>query len=466
MFKIFLLLLMTALSAAQTARPFDRDHDCPAQTIGGKVHECRCEPNIIECHGRGITTFPHFARTGYVFQSIDLDTNGLTTIPALAFNDINVTDIILSNNEIDTIDDRAFVSLERQLRFLDLRQNNLTHLPDFFDKFVNLSIFDVSYNPIAPENFTENVMRELGDYVTEFRFGDPSLTGWPTNLHHLPRLEILKFYGGTMERIPITAFSGFEWPLRKLWIQNTNLISTPIALQDLKSINEFHFDNNPSVGDAGILIPAFAGLSGTLETLSLENNSLTTFPSVLLTLHNIHNLSLARNNLQFVSDEAVAVVNSNLTILNLQACNLDRIPGALSRLRHLEYLDFSYNNITSIEKNDLQLMHNLRTLIVSYNPLQYISNSTFYDLTSLRRLILQETGLFSVPEAIVKLPNLQTIDLRDKESDIECNCDLGWLYCFTKRSTGLNILGDCYTIVMTIQDYAENQIPKTCPIIC
>lgn len=460
-----LVLVFMLSKVSEQQRAYDRDRDCPAK---GTAHSCSCTATEIECFNRGISRIPTFTKTSYVFTTIDLANNNITRIGRYDFNEINVTEVNLANNMITTIENEAFSPIQSQIKFLDLRNNRLTYLEPFFEKLTSLQTIDVSYNPIPPENFTNNVMREIGDYVKEFRFGDPSLNGWPSTLHHLPRLEILKFYGGNanMERIPIKAFSGFEWTLRKLWIQNTNLISTPIALQDLKSTTEFHFDNNPNVGDAGILVPAFAGLTRTLTTLTLENNGLTTFPSVLMTLGQIHNLSLARNNLQFVSDQAISVVASNLTTLNLQACNLDRIPGALSRLRHLQNIDFSYNNITTIEKNDLQLMGNLINLDVSFNPLQYISNSTFYDLASLKELILKETYLTLVPEAISKLGNLAKVDLSAKFSDIECNCDLSWLYCYKQRNTNLTIDGDCYTIEMKIQKYATEQIPQTCPITC
>lgn len=447
--------------------PYDRDHDCPAK---GPAHPCTCTPQAIECVNRNILTIPpSFTKTNWVFDKIDLSQNHMTSIPARAFQYINVTKIILSNNNISVIEPEAFQPIADQIKLLDLRDNKLTFLPGVLGKLHSLTMLDVSYNPIQYTNFTANVMRELGDYINEFHFGDDNLKGWPESIHHLQMLRILKFYGGSteMDRIPITAFKGFEWTLEKLWMQDTQLIAVPIALQDLKNAKELHFDNNINVGDAGILIPAFAGLTNKLEIMSLENNSLTTFPSVLLTLRQLHNLSLARNNLQFVSDQAVSVVGSNLTTVNLQECGLDRIPGALSKLEGIINLDFSKNRITTIEKNDLQRMGNLQRLDMSENPLQYISKSTFYDLKRLQNLTLRETELYLVPYAITNIPTLKTLDLTSSDTYIECNCDLSWLYCYTHRNnTVLSIIGDCETIQMEIEMYAKTRIPAVCPTNC
>lgn len=446
---------------------YNRNTDCPAK---GAHHACACTDTTIECHHRDINiSTPSFTRTNWAFTRIDLSDNKITSIRARAFVDINVTEIILRSNQISTIHVDAFQSLEDQIKILDLRDNLITFLPEVLSKLTSLESLDVSYNPIPHNNFTDDVLREIGDYIHEFSFGDTRLRDWPSSLHHLPQLQTLKFYEGSraMDRIPITAFKGFEYTLRALWMQNTQLIAVPIALQDLKSTNELHFDNNVNVGDAGILIPAFAGLTRDLHTMTLENNSLTTFPPVLATLLELHNLSLARNNLQFVSDQAVSVVGSNLTTLNLQDCNLDRIPGALSKLGGIINLDFSHNKITTIEKNDLEHMSHLHSLNISHNPLQYVSKSTFYDLRTLNELILQETFLYLVPYAITNIPTLKILDLTSKDTYIECNCDLRWLYCYSVRNnTMLTINGECETINMEIETYAKTRAPAVCPGVC
>ena len=459
-----LVLLTTSVSLSLQAT-FEQVRHCPSY---GPTARCHCEQTVIECHTRGLTTVPTFTSKPWMFRLLDLENNSISTIPARAFININVTEIDLRDNQISYLDPEAFTSLHSQLTSLDLRGNMLTVLPAVFSKMSSLNVLDVSYNPIPANNFTDTVMRELGDFIHEFHFGDPSLDEWPTTISHLQALQILKFYEGRMSRLPITAFSNFKWQLRKLWIQNTHLIAVPIALQDLKSLYELHFDNNVLVEDAGILIPAFAGLTSTLQTLSLENNTLTTFPLVLSTLTSLANLSLSNNDLQFVSDQSIGNIGSNLTTLNLQNCNLDRIPGALSNLPGLINLDFSYNRITSIEKTDLQNMHNLQTLNVSYNPLQYVSKNTFTDLNYLQDLMLRDTSLEFVPEALHNVPQLQLLDLTNEgDPKIECNCDLSWLYCYMQGiGYSLRIRGACFTIEMGIEEYAENRIPVVCPIDC
>ena len=436
-----------------------RDCPTPPQSL------CHCDKDMVDCRNRQLSTIPIFSkRSDYLFKEIRLGHNNITYIQDNAFLNINVSAIHLDNNIISYIHDDAFTSVSKQLKELDLSHNRLTEIPAAIGKLVNVSTLDVSLNPIDCRNFTDDVMRSIGDFITVFKFGDQSLKCWPATIHHFPQLKELSFFGGIMQRLPHNAFNGFEWTLEKLWFKYTRLIAAPIALQDLKSLTDLHFDDNIFVGDAGILIPAFAGMTTSLNTLSLENNNLTAFPSVLLTLNAVHNLSIARNDLQFISDQAVSVIGrNNLTTLNLQRCNLNRIPGALSKVISLINLDLSNNTITTIEKNDLQKLRNLRSLNISYNPLEYISKSTFYDLVALQELILHDTYLNQVPEAVTNLPSLRILDLTNYPATIECNCNLKWLWCFMGTNSTLTIKGQCLTIVSEIERYARHNIPVVCP---
>lgn len=463
--KIVLLSMLVPVILA-AGRVFDGNLDCPRITHAGQRAACHCSEYELECEQRNLYEFPKFSLSAWPFKAIRLGKNTITDIPENAFQNINVEEIYLNDNLIHTVHKNAFKSLQANVTTVDLRNNNLTSLPGALADIHYLRVLDVRDNPIQADQYNDTIMKELGDYLTEFRFGYAGIEQWPSTVHHFQKLGTLFFKGGTMDQIPTSAFKGFEWTLNNLYIQNTNLISVPIALQELKNVVKFHFDNNLRVGDAGILIPAFAGITNKLETLSLQNDSLSTVPSLLLTLPVLYNLSLAHNNLQYLSDQAITNVISDLKTLNLQACNLDRIPGALSRLEHINNLDFAYNNITTVEKNDLEHLRNLASLNLSFNPLEYVSSQSFSDLGNLTELIMQETYLYQVPEALKNLPKIRTLDLRSKYPNIECNCDLGWLYCEIKRVSTIAILGECETITMGIQTYANNKIPQVCPVNC
>ena len=445
------------------AKSWDRTRDCPFHTGAS----CHCTDTVLDCLDLKLTEIPTFLPRDWHYETLHLTGNYITEIRPSAFANINVSRILLEKNYISRIDEKAFKGVYDEVEYLDLSSNDLESLPMELRRLASLRTLDVMGNPIQSENFTEEVLRQLGDYLEEFRFGHSNLTEWPSSLHHLPGLKHLSFSGGTMERLPPDAFRGFEWSLQHLWITDTKLIAVPIAMQDLHSTVELHFDNNLRVKDAGILIPAFAGLVNSLDILTLENNDLTEFPPVLLTLKQLSNLSLARNDLQFVSDSAVGVLGTNLTTINLQSCNLDRIPGALSKLEEVVNLDFSYNNITTVEKNDLQGLHHLQTLDLSENRLAYISNSAFKTLSSLRTFLLRNVDLYLVPEAIQNIPSLQLLDLNSlPDPNIECNCMLKWLYCHLSAHTSLMVKGECETIADTIQNYATTQIPSYCPHEC
>ncbi|KAL3848491.1 hypothetical protein ACJMK2_019350 [Sinanodonta woodiana] len=415
-----------------------------------------------------MTQVPNSTPVTWPYKIIDLRNNLISRIQQINFQNVNVSEILLQGNIINNIEDGAFFNLKNDLRKLDLSNNSLTFLPSELGRVNQLEFLDLRGNPIFSTGFNDTIMRQMGDYMRTFYFGHEQLDHWPISIRHFQQLRKLELNGGVMSELPISAFDGFEWTLRELTIRNTKLISVPIALQYVHSVEVFHFDDNIIVGDAGILAPAFAGMVSTTRILTLENDGLTDFPDILLTLRELQNLSLARNRLEFVSDASVQkIASTKLTILKLENCDLDRIPGALSQLTSLNDLDLSHNRIYTIERNDLLQLNQLRHLTLNSNDVGYISNSSFQGLTALRKLELANTRLTLVPEAIRNIPNLEELDLTNTDALIECNCErMIWLYQHLKAlrdlHKNLTIYGECETITEGIENYAWTRVCDYC----
>ncbi|KAL3848490.1 hypothetical protein ACJMK2_019343 [Sinanodonta woodiana] len=416
-----------------------------------------------------MTQVPNSTPVTWPYKIIDLRNNRISKIEQINFQNVNVSEILLQGNIINTIEDGSFFNLRNDLRRLNLNNNSLTFLPSELGRLNQLEYLDLRGNPISSSGFSEPIMRQMGDYMETFYFGDEQLDHWPTSIRHFQQLRKLELNGGKMVELPISAFDGFEWTLQELSIRNTKLISVPIALQYVHSVEVFHFDDNIVVGDAGILAPAFAGMVNTTRILSLENDGLTDFPDILLTLRELQNLSLARNRLEFVSDASVQkIASTKLTILKLENCDLDRIPGALSQLTSLRDLDLSYNRIYTIERNDLLQLNQLVHLILNNNDVGYISNSSFQGLTALRKLELTNTKLTFVPEAIRNIPGLEELDLTNTTPTIECTCEgMIWLAEHLYRMNRIHgwnvtIFGECETIADNILDYVWNRVCHYC----
>ena len=364
---------------------------------------CLCQNGIIDCAGHALHRVPTFySVNGKLYRELRLSKNNITSIPANAFSALNVTTILIDNNYISNISQLAFSGVSSYLKTLNIAHNRLTKLPTALQN-IALDDLDVSWNPIpgfqgrphrpGNDGLTDSVMRYLGSTLTKFAFGDSTLTSWPHSLKHLNQLRELRLSGANITYLPSNAFHGFEQTLRKLTIEYAALAAVPLAISSLRHLEELHLDHLNVPGRDGMTVmfddmsmtaAPFGPIADTLRTLSLEYDGLTTFPEVISDLRVLEDISLSGNSLEFVSDEAIELLkNSKVSKLQLKNCDLKRIPGSISDLRNLKELDFSQNQIRSIESTDLQDLNSLQTLKLSENPLRYFSDNSLCGLNNL-----------------------------------------------------------------------------------
>ena len=438
---------------------------CPDTTSSSARSACSCTGEVIDCSERGLTQVPIFKSDTH-FVELRLHNNAIENITDGNFRNLHqLRRLFLENNSISYVSDNAFIGVENVLLRLDLSSNLLETFPAAVGTLDKIDWIDVSNNKIDQESFDEDTMRKIGDTLTRLEFGSPEVESWPETLRHLQTLEFLNVTGGSYYTLPPNAFHGFEGTLTTLSIQHTNLIALPLALASLRYLDTLYFDHNHAIGDAGILIPSFGGvpLLENLKFISLVDDNLRTFPSIMQFLRNVVTLVLDSNRLAFVSDSSVQVaVGTKISNISLANCSLSRVPGALSKLTNLTSLNLAQNNIHSFENSDFDNMGKLGALTVSKNPLEYIANETFKDLQSLSILDLSDTNINTIPEAIRFLKNLHELKL--PKDAIECTCNIVWLKQFMDNcNNGLLIDGSCETIESTIRNYLDNHVNGTCP---
>ncbi|XP_060597270.1 leucine-rich repeat-containing G-protein coupled receptor 5-like [Ruditapes philippinarum] len=427
--------------------------------------QCSCTSEIIDCSERGLTELPKFSVDTF-YKELRLDHNDIENITDDAFKNLHsLNRIFMQDNNISRFDRYAFRGAEQApINRIDLSNNFLTEFPQAIGNLESINWIDVTNNPINENNFDQTTMYNIGDTLTRFEFGSPKIESWPPTLRHLQALEFLNVSGGSFYTLPPEAFHGFEGTLTTLSIQNTNLIALPLALARLRFLDRLYFDHNHDIGDSGVLIPSFGNsdLLNKLRYISLVDDNLTVFPSLLQFLRNVEQLVLDSNSLAFVSDTSVQVaVGTKITDLSLRNCSLSRVPGALSKLTNLTKLNLAENDIHSFENSDFDNMGKLLNLTITKNPLGYIANETFKDLKSLQYLDLKESNINTMPEAIRFLKNLQELKLPSDK--IECTCNIVWFKQFMEHcNTGLRIDGSCETISYPVDVYLRDFIPK-CP---
>lgn len=429
----------------------------------GSTSQCFCIHDVIDCTRHRVNTIETFYPVpNSEYSTLSLSGNFLRTVSNSSFKNLKIANLFLDNNLISSIEFDAFNELSPLLKVLNLENNKLTTIPKALMNLDVLSTLNLKKNPITSVGFANGdaVFRHLGTSMREFHFGDESQDFWPSTISHFQQLRALYIYGTNMQVAPPHAFHSFERTLRELHITNTQLSIVPNSIGELSRLEELYFDDNINVGDQNIMSASFKSLAGTLHTLSLQNDSLTTFPKILFDLTTLHNLTMDRNKLWYISDDAVSTLNSNITYLSFKQCNLDRIPQSLLRITPLMFLDLTKNNIHSIERDDLGYLSHLRTLIVRKNPLKYVSTEVLRGMNSLSTIDFSDSRLPDIPTAIVNSPTLRT--LKFNNSPISCTCDLKWYLSSPFRGKNMTIEGSCETINESIRDYLTYRVPR-CP---
>ena len=385
----------------------------------------------------------------------------------------------MRNCSLFSINAHAFQNIHQDLKHLDLSDNHLSVLPDALKDLDKIESLDISENNIADQFFTEDVLRTIGSTLTKLTFGSsPEIAVWPHTLKHLQSLQELNVTRADIQFLPEEAFHGFEGTLLKLTIEHTLLRSVPLAVARLRYLKSFDFNHNVYIGDYGVNVPIIPGLMPYLSNISLQDDRLTAFPQIMKAFQKLKTVEMSLNDLKFVSDIAANFV-SQIQHLSMRNSNITRVPAALEDIKALITLDLSDNKIHSIDRKDIQILPHIKDLNFNNNPILYISDGAFDKNYQLEVLELRNTSLTKVPCALESLlENISrrgqrrnfgfTIDLRDDK--IECTCELKWLddlitpYLRNHTMSKLNILGECDTIISSIQDYMNkaNGV-KTCP---
>ncbi|XP_069104853.1 leucine-rich repeat-containing protein 40-like [Argopecten irradians] len=389
------------------------------------------------------------------------NTFGMLTVGRLTISNSN-----LRNRDIEL---NAFGGLT--VNDLDLSNNRLGHIPKAVRYIPNLQGLDVSGNGIDDDSFTSNeqteTMKQLGNSLVRFAFGSKDISIWPKSLKHFPRLEELNCTSAAFTRMSIDSFYGYENTLKKLRISDTDLFSVPLAFGHLRYLTELILDHNHNIGDYGMNVPIVTAVLTHLAKISLDDDNITTFPSILGKFQNLTQISMNQNSLKFVSEESAKNIYKT-THLSLRNSGITRIPGTLQYISSLVSIDLSNNGIHTIERKDLQELRNLQELKLNDNPIIYLSDYAFTKSENVNLVEMRNTNLTKIPcgVKILKLSN-HDVKLDFRGNKIECTCELRWLYDwrnggYNELSHKLEVLGDCVTIQSSLQDYLEKNLEQ-CP---
>lgn len=243
---------------------------------------------------------------------------------------------------------------------------------------------------------------------------------------NFPYLEELRLAGNDLAFIHPKALSGLK-ELKVLTLQNNLLKTVPNeAFRGLSKLQSLRLDANHITA---VPEDSFVGLVQ-LRHLWLDDNSLTEVPvGPLSNLPSLQALTLALNKITSIPDFAFSNLSS-LVVLNLHNNKIKTLgQHCLDGLNNLETLDLNYNNMVEFPEaikvlpslKELVFHSNyisvipdsafvgnpfLRTIQLYDNPLSFVGNSAFQNLSDLHSLVIHGASM------VQSFPNLTgTINL-------------------------------------------------------
>lgn len=296
------------------------------------------DPNsFIDCH-----KLEHVEITGTNISF--LDTHLFPKTPKLKH-------LLFHHNRIHDIKHDAFEFL-LDLEELNLSYNNLTRLPSgVFHKLKNLKTLDLNHNRLVLLSFDS----------------------WfpPDGVHSLAYLDAS--YNQFIE----LAWS--EITVKKVNLKYNNLTSIHIS----GNCTELHASYN-------MIESVTVGSNCSIEKLYLAHNRIPGFGELRKCSETLRTLDVSFNILQRRFD---FLGMKQLTALNVECTNLTLQYTTLHDLRKLKFLDISYNNLKTIDFENLTSQRQLERLMISGNPIANMS------IGSIKRNFpnLKTLGIYDLP---------------------------------------------------------------------
>ena len=263
-------------------------------------------------------------------------------------------------------------------------------------RLVHLQVLDLSYNHFNYSHIPSTIgnlsmLTHLNLFYSFFVGQIPS---------EISLLNKLSFLDLSYNYLP------YSTPLLGLELKKPNLQS---LIQNLTNLEELHL----SMVDISSPVPNQLANMSSLTSLVLDSCGLVgKFPIGILQLPNLQFLELY-NNSDLVGYFPELHLSSHLKHLCVKETRFfGEIPASIGNLVSLEYLDFTYCNLSGLIPPSLGNLSMLTYLDLSGNHFMGQIPSSFSNLTKLTYLLLFSCGLDGkFPIGILQLPNLQFLEL-------------------------------------------------------
>ncbi|XP_028588676.1 volume-regulated anion channel subunit LRRC8D [Podarcis muralis] len=288
------------------------------------------------------------------------------------------------------------ISLNHEWTFEKLRQHVSRNAQDKQE----LHLFMLSGVPDAVFDLTDLDVLKL-ELIPEAKI--------PAKISQMTNLQELHLYH-CPAKVEQTAFSFLRDHLRCLHVKFTDVAEIPAWVYLLKNLRELYLIGNLNSENNKMI-----GLESLRELRHLKilyvKSNLTKIPS------NITDVAPHLTKLVIHNDGTkLFVLNSlkkmmNVAELELQNCDLERIPHAIFSLTNLQELDLKSNSIRTIEEViSFQHLKRLTCLKLWHNKIVIIPPSITH-VKNLESLYLSNNKLESLPAAVFSLQKLRCLDV-------------------------------------------------------
>lgn len=287
-------------------------------------------------------------------EELSARSNSITTLPGNLFTSNNQLKIVdLSDNMINFIENGTF---SNSIEYLNLRHNSLQKL-DFHlpNSLINL---EISFNKIS--------------YILG------------TTFHNKPQLRVLKLNNNVLTTLsPV------------LFILNNNITQFDLSYNFLSILNGDTFERLNKLKRLNLRNNTLTSLNFTLPAsvveLDISFNSLLSIDENSFSAMTQLKTTTLRNNLLRSLPKKIFALNHNMNCLDLGANRLEVINFTLPQA--IVTLDFSYNLISRIENNSFYELSKLAELRLNNNLLRGLPAGCFYHLNGLTFLDLSNNNI-------------------------------------------------------------------------
>ncbi|CAB1353615.1 unnamed protein product [Coregonus sp. 'balchen'] len=287
-------------------------------------------PNITTLslvHNRISELWMHQLHPYISLETLDLSSNSISEIKAVAFPLMQLKYLNLSNNKISVLEPGCFDNISSSLLVLKLNRNRITLLPYKVFRLPQLLFLELKRNKIKMvDSLTFKGMDLLKSLKMQRNGITKLMDGWLYGLHMLHVLRVN---------------------------QNAIGIIRPDAWEFCQKLEELDLSVNHLTR---LEENAFIGL-GLLENLNLGENAISHLgEGVFSSLANLRSLDLRNNEISWAIEDSMGVFCWNEEAEHIRNKIKSITKEAFESLEELEHLDLSKNGIMSIHPDSLSHM--------------------------------------------------------------------------------------------------------------